>query len=365
MQDGLDFANASGPLGPAPLSHRHLSEIAWRGLAALLVAIAVLGCSKASSAPLGGGDAEGYEKLELRYEGGTGVSFPELAEDLGFLAPLRLSFVGSSISGPHNIQSVVTGDTDFGGAFNGAVIKLFAARAPIKAVIGYYGVDKETWSGFYVLDDSPIKSPRDLIGKKISVNTLGAHSEFILKEYLLRNGLSRDEVNQVTLVVIPPVNGELALRQKQVDVATLGGILRDKAMERGGLHPLFTDHDLFGAFTAGSYVLTKEFIRDNPRTARKFVEAVAKAIDWAQTTPRGEVIARFEKIVAGRGRNEEASVLKYWRSTGVAGKGGLIAETEFQVWIDWLVRDGELKQGQVQLSELYTNEFNPFWKGGP
>ncbi|WP_437662267.1 hypothetical protein [Sorangium sp. So ce1182] len=151
MQDGLDFANASGPLGPAPLSHRHLSEIAWRGLAALLVAVAVLGCSKASSAPLGGGDAEGYEKLELRYEGGTGVSFPELAEDLGFLAPLRLSFVGSSISGPHNIQSVVTGDTDFGGAFNGAVIKLFAARAPIKAVIGYYGVDEETWSGFYVL----------------------------------------------------------------------------------------------------------------------------------------------------------------------------------------------------------------------
>jgi hypothetical protein len=35
------------------------------------------------------------------------------------------------------------------------------------------------------------------------------------------------------------------------------------------------------------------------------------------------------------------------------------------VWIDWLVRDGELKQGQVPLSELYTNEFNPFWKGGP
>ncbi|WP_437662265.1 hypothetical protein [Sorangium sp. So ce1182] len=58
-------------------------------------------------------------------------------------------------------------------------------------------------------------------------------------------------------------------------------------------------------------------------------------------------------------------MLKHWRSTGVAGKGGLIAESELQVWIDWLVRDGELKRGQVQLSELYTNEFNPFWKGGP
>ncbi|WP_437669019.1 ABC transporter substrate-binding protein [Sorangium sp. So ce131] len=339
-------------------------ELAWRSLAALLVALVVAGCSKGSS-PAAGDGAEGYEKLELRYEGGVGVSFPELAEDLGFLAPLKLNFVGSSISGPHNIQSVVTGDTDFGGAFNGAVIKLFAARAPIQAVIGYYGVDRETWSGFYVLDDSPIKSPRDLIGKKISVNTLGAHSEFILKEYLLRNGLSREEVSQVTLVVIPPINSELALRQKQVDVATLGGILRDKAIERGGVHPLFTDYDLFGAFTAGSYVLTKEFIRDNPRSARKFVEAVAKAIDWAQRTPRQEVIARFEKIVAQRGRNEDTSILKYWRSTGVAGRGGLISDSEFQVWIDWLVRDGELKPGQVQLGELYTNEFNPFWKADP
>ncbi|HTN89962.1 MAG TPA: hypothetical protein VL242_40080 [Sorangium sp.] len=75
MQDGLDFANASGPLGPVPLSHRHPSEIAWRGLAALLAAAALMiGCSKASSAPLGGGDAEGHEELELRYEGAVPLS---------------------------------------------------------------------------------------------------------------------------------------------------------------------------------------------------------------------------------------------------------------------------------------------------
>ncbi|WP_437963578.1 hypothetical protein WMF04_28065 [Sorangium sp. So ce260] len=83
----------------------------------------MIGCSKAHSAPAGGGDGEGYEKLELRYEAGTGVSFPELAEDLGFLAPIKLSFVGSSISGPHNIQSVVTETRTLEGASRRSLVR--------------------------------------------------------------------------------------------------------------------------------------------------------------------------------------------------------------------------------------------------
>ena len=58
------------------------------------------------------------------------------------------------------------------------------ANAPIVAVVGYYGVDDKRWSGFFVLDQSPIKTARDLLDKKIAMNTLGAHSEFMVKEFL-------------------------------------------------------------------------------------------------------------------------------------------------------------------------------------
>ena len=136
-----------------------------------------------------------------------------------------------------------------------------------------------------------------LIGKKIAVNTLGAHHEFVIKEYLHRAGLTAEEIKQVTLVVVPPVTTEQTLRAEQIDVAALGGVLRDKALERGGIHPLFKDMDLFGNFSAGSYVLTDKFIKANPNASRKFVEATAKAIEWARTTPRDEVVARFEKII--------------------------------------------------------------------
>ncbi|MED4014252.1 ABC transporter substrate-binding protein [Priestia aryabhattai] len=327
----------------------------------IITAAAVLsGCGKQTSNAASSGK---YETLELRYQGAVNsVTYPELAQDLGYLDPIKLKWIGNTTSGPQDIQSTVTGDVDFGSAFNGAIVKLMAAGAPIKSVIGSYGVDKETWSGFFVLDNSPIKSARDLIGKKVGMNTLGAHHEFMLKEYLRRNGLTEKEINQVTLVAIPPVNSEQSLRQKQIDVAVLGGILRDKALERGGIHALFSDYDLFGKFTAGSYVMTDKFLKENPNTAKKFVEGTAKAIEWARTTPREEVIARYEKIINERGRNEDDSTIKYWKSTGIAGKGGVISNKEFSVWENWLVEDGELKKGQLKANELYTNKFNPFHK---
>ena len=310
------------------------------------------------------GHAEPLEKTEIHYQGWAGqVTFPELAEDLGYLAPLKLKWVGNTISGPQDIQTVVTGDTDIGGAFYGAIIKLAAARAPIKAVVGYYGSDADTYYGYYVKEDSPIKTARDLIGKKVAVNTLGAHLEFVLREYLSRGGLSATDAKQVTLVAVPPVTGEQALRQGQVEVTTLSGVLRDKALERGGIRKLFADTDLFGNFTGGAYVLRDKFIKDNPEASRKLVEGISRAIEWAQTTPPAEVRARFEKIIAERKRNEDASSIKYWKSTGVPTKGGQISDDQLQIWIDWLVKDGLLRPDQLKPSDLYTNAFNYYRPG--
>jgi ABC-type nitrate/sulfonate/bicarbonate transport system substrate-binding protein len=346
--------------GKKTMSDRY--SLRWALLLGLAL-IALYGCRRDEASGQTAGSAE-FERLALRYQGFAGqVTYPELAEDLGYLAPIKLDYVGNTISGPQDIQTVVTRDIDFGGAFNGAVIKLMAAKAPITSVIGYYGVDENTWSGYYVLEDSSIHGARDLIGKKVSVNTIGAHQEFVLREYLTRAGLSKDEIAQVTLVVVPPVSGEQALRQRQVDMSALTSILRDKALERGHIRSVFSDYELYGSFTAGSIVLTKDFLRNNPKTSRRLVEATARAIEWARATPREAVIARMEAIIGKRGRSEDASAIKYWRSTGIAGQGGLIADREFQVWIDWLVKDGELQPGAVTPANLYTNELNPFLKG--
>ncbi|WP_412076434.1 ABC transporter substrate-binding protein [Streptomyces xanthophaeus] len=337
---------------PRPTSRRQF-------LALLGISAAAVSCGTATAT---GGS--GKQITSLKYQGAVGaVTLPELAADLGYLGDVTLDWVGNTISGPQDIQSAATGQTHFGSAFNGAVIKLASTKAPIKAVVASYGSDQHSYGGYYVLEDSPIRSARDLIGKKVGMNTLGAHYQALLDIYLSRGGLSKAEADKVEPLVVPPVNTEQSLRQRTIEVGVLTGVLRDKALAAGGIRPLFTDVELLGPFSAGTYIMTERFIKQNPDTVRTFATGVAKAIEWSRTTPREEVIARMTEIVKKRGRNEDTSTLQYWHSYGIAEAGGRISDKEFQLWLDWLGERGDIKPGQLKARDLYTNEFNGYGKG--
>jgi len=324
----------------------------------------LVGCSSKDDGGDTAKDGTKKEDTVLQYQSTPGaVNFPELAADLGYLGDLKLDKVSNMVGGPESIQLTATGETDFGTAFNGAIIKSYAKKVKIKSVVGSYGSDENTYFGAFALEGSSIKSPKDFIGKKIGVNTLGAHAEFVIKDYLRQGGLSEKEINEILLVTVPPANAEQALRNKQIDIVLLSGIAKDFALERGGLVELFNDTEVFGSkFTAGDFFFTQKFIEQNPETVKQFTEGVAKAIEWARKTPKEEVIARYEKIVSAREGNEPLKNLRFWKSTGIAKEGGVITDEEYQVWIDWLVRNGELKEGQIKAEDLYTNEFNSYAK---
>lgn len=301
------------------------------------------------------------EKLELRYQGWSGrVLYPELAEDLGYLAPVKLKWVGNTISGPQDIQATVTGDLDFGGAFNGSILKLAAAHAPIKAVIGYIGTDDQTSGGILTLNGSPIQSAKDLVGRKIGVNTPGAYQEYFTTVYLQKAGVSAEDIKKVIFVPAPPVNLAQLLRAKQLDAIVLEDILKEKLLAEGDARLLVTDHGLLGPIDYASYILTDRFIAQYPGTTGKFVEATARAIAWAQSTPRDQVIARLEKILHERNRNEDKTAVRYWKSSSVGGKGGVIRPEEFESYLAWYEANGQLKPGQIRAADVYTNRFNPF-----
>ena len=327
-------------------------------LTACLAGSILTGCTSKSESTSTG------EDQVLQYQSQTGaVSFPELAEDLGYLGDLELEKVSNYVGGPESIQLTATGETDFGYAFNGASIKSYSKNVKIKSVVGAYGSDENTYIGAFVLEGSSIKSAKDFIDKKVGVNILGAHLEAVTKDYLRKGGLTEDEIKKVTFVTIPSANAEQALRNEQIDIILLQSLAKDLALERGGIKEVFNDIEVFGSeFTAGDFFFTEKYIDENPTTVKQFTEGVAKAIEWARTTPQEEVIERFEQIVTAREGNEPTGNLKFWKSTGIASEGGLITDDEFQIWIDWLVANGELEEGQIKPEELYTNEFNPYEK---
>lgn len=331
-----------------------------RGLSAALAALAALALSACGTSHAGTGDAS---TTVLRYQGSVGqVGYPELAADLGYFEHVTLDWVGDVTGGPASIQAVATGETEFGSAFNGAIIKLRDSGARITSVLSSYGSDDETFSGFFVLEDSPIHTARDLIGKKVAINTLGAQHEAVTRSWLKHEGLTPDEIAQVELTVVPPVNSEQVLREGQVDVANLSFVLKEKALERGGLRQLFSETDLFGTFSYGTYVLRDDFIADNPEATKDFVQGTARAIRWAQTTPVETVRERFTTIIENRGRNETTDLIPHYRSTGIAGAGGVTTDEEISTWIDWLVADGQITPG-ITPADVYTNEFNPYANG--
>jgi ABC-type nitrate/sulfonate/bicarbonate transport system substrate-binding protein len=302
-------------------------------------------------------------KTELRYlTSPASVQFPELAADLGYFSKVTLKSVGETTSGPQSIQATATNDSDFGLAFNGAIVKLAGTESPITAVVDSYGADAQTFNGFYVLDGRSIRDARDLIGKKVGVNTLGAHSEFVIREWLAREGLSKDEIASVQLLVVPPINTESALREGQIDVGAFSGIFQERALQKGGLRVLFTDN-IFGDFSYGSYVLRNAFIKRNPEAVKDFVQGTARAIRWAQVTPRADVVAKYKDIIGKRGRGEDPALADYWESSSIPTPGGVIKEEEIQLWIDWLVRNGGLKEGQISATDIFTNDDNPYANG--
>lgn len=302
--------------------------------------------------------ADGLESLEFKYLGSPGVVTPlELAEDLGYLAPIKLSYQGVSTGGPQGIQSALSGDSDISSpSFAGSAVKMVASGVPGTVVIASYGTFDDPFAGYYVQENSPIHSARDLIGKKIGTNILGAQVEYMLKAYLKQGGLTQEEINQVTLVVLPPGSSEQALRSGHVDLAPLGG----PAIERGGVRRLYRDYEIVGNLTTGTYVMANRYITEHPNTTRKVVTGIAKAIEWSRQRNRDEVIARFEQILEKRKRPENNAMLKYWTNWGIPSQGGQFQNHDFKIWVDNLIAEGQLKSNQIDYKKIYTNQYNEY-----
>jgi ABC-type nitrate/sulfonate/bicarbonate transport system substrate-binding protein len=334
-------------------------------LIALATALASCGGGGSDATAKGGGDSSGGgdEPTQIRYQYFPGFISPvEVAEKLGYLGKLELKSVGAVTGGPESIQAVATGQSDIGGAFPSAIIHLIAAGGKVKAVIGQFGADSKAYSGLYVPEGSSIHTAKDLIGKKIGVNTLGANSEAVIHEWLKKEGLSQEEIKEVDLVVIPPVNMEEALDQGQLDGAMLTGAVREKAERDGGVRRIFKDVEFLGSYDNTCTVLSDSFIEDHPVATKELVSGLAKAVHYMQTEPAAKVVKLGEEIAGELGRSEDDEVIKYWKSLGVPGEGGLILPREFPMWIKYLEEEGELEPGQVTPEEAYTNEFNPYNK---
>ncbi|MEV7430815.1 ABC transporter substrate-binding protein [Nocardioides sp. NPDC092400] len=340
---------------------------ARRRLPALL-ATALVGLVGATATACGGsaGADGGGEVTTIRYQSGAGSLDPlELADALGYLDGLTLDKVGDVQGGPESLQALATGQIDISAsAFYGATAKLVASGVPIKAVVSTYGSNDEVSASVVTLEDSGVREAEDLVGRKVAVNTLGANAEAVLDTYLQSEGLSQDQIDQVTLVPLPALNSEAALREGQVDAAYMSRGALDNAKKNGGIRVLAEDVDFVGPYNGGGFHLTERFIQQNPTTTRTLVAGVARANEYIATHSREEVLDVIGEYQTKHGREDYLEPLQIWPGTnGVATEGGVIRDQDVTIWLDWLESEGEVDTGDITPEDVFTNEFNPYADG--
>jgi ABC-type nitrate/sulfonate/bicarbonate transport system substrate-binding protein len=292
--------------------------------------------------------AEDVTLRYLSYHGG--IAAHELAAALGYFDGTGVTFegVGYAGGGPESLFALAAGSVDIGSAATSAVINSIASGNDFIAAYPTNGINDDAQSVFHVLEDSPIKSIEDIAGKTIAVNTLGAHLDYTIREALHQQGLPQNAAN---LVVVPGPQLEQVLRSKQVDIAAFGywqTTFEGAARAGGGLRKVFDDTDVLGEIAGGFTVLRRDWVEAHPDAARHFVEKSALALDYARENPEKtrEIIA---KLLEARGENPE--VAKFFAGFGVR-EGGLPVARDVQFWIDVLVREGALSEGQLAAADI-------------
>ncbi len=306
---------------------------------------------------------EASKDLKLRYiVNNLGTISPiDLALEKGFFAEQGISVetVGVAGGGAPAISAVLSGSADISGAAMPAYINAVKAGSKLKVIYGGPAVAHPKDPGVYwiVREDSNIKSAQDLVGKTIAMGARGAIWEYGTKEYLKKAGLS---IDQATVILVPPPQQEQVLRTSQADVVVLQSPFADQLLNNGGVRILTTLEDVLGEVNAGAgygSIMRQEFIDKNPELVKKTVAALVEADEWAQANPE-----EARKLVAEilKKREQNPIVATYWKAPSLRNHGQLV-DGDVEFWLDWLVQDGKLKQGEIKPSDIYTNEFNPYY----
>lgn len=194
--------------------------------------------------------------------------------------------------------AVLSGDFQIG--FSNTVSLLIAASKDLPVTIISQGVlggktEEEAWADLLVLEDGPIKQPKDLEGRTIAVNTLSNICEVTIRASLADMGVD-DSKLKFTEVPFPDMNA--ALEAERVDGACVVEpfVSQGLAGKAKGINPFYvnTAPDL----TVATYFTSKQYAEENADVVERFVTAMEQSLDYAQSNPDAvrEILGEYTQI---------------------------------------------------------------------
>lgn len=174
-----------------------------------------------------------------------------------------------------SLEYLNSGSVDFASTAGLAAVLSRANGSPVKTV---YIQSQPEWTALVVPKDSPIKSLKDLKGKKIAA-TKGTDPFLFTLQALDTVGLNKKDVQ---LVHLQHPDGKTALERKQVDAWAGLDPLMASAQVQSGAKLLYRNV----GFNSYSVLSVKEpFTQSSPEAIEAVIKAYEQARKWAKANP--------------------------------------------------------------------------------
>lgn len=251
---------------------------AIRAVTGFVAVAALAGCGAlggASSSPSGGNDKVEKAVLNVADNETIDTAGFHIALDKGYFRQEGLDVRIAVVSGSQEaIPRMINRSIDIGW---GNWISFLMARQKNTLHFKAIGETYQTRPGMTALAAMPtsgIRSPKDLAGKKIGINSFGSHAELTSRAVLEASGVDPNSVHFVT-VSLP--NALHALQTDQVDAMSLQEPNLTQAKDKLGITVVADRAEGSVAdFPNSGFAVTDDFAKQYPKTISAFQRALAK-----------------------------------------------------------------------------------------
>jgi NitT/TauT family transport system substrate-binding protein len=220
------------------------------------------------------------------------------AQDNGFFTRAGLNVDLQTISNGAAITAAVTGGTiDVGVAVPVTLANAYLRGIPVVIIAaGSMSTASIPATRLCVLENSDVKTAKDLEGKTVALNALGVGLDISLDAYLVKNGA---DYTKVKLIEVPFSEMGVALERRTVDAAVITEPSYTLISKQTRVKMLTNVSAGIGTdYVSSCWFTTREFARTHPEHVRRFVRAIYDAQRWGNThhDESGLILAKYSKM---------------------------------------------------------------------
>lgn len=262
--------------------------------------------------------------------------------------------------GSKTLQALVAGSTDISVGFYDHTIQM---QAQNKSVVAFVQLSRNSGLVMAAGNNSKFdpQDPSTIKGSKVGITAPGSSSDFFIRFYLKRHGLSDKDIS-----IIGVGSGSAAvaaLEQGKIDILVnydpaatfliekgIGRIVIDGRQDQGAI-------DIYGGIYPTSVLYAMDdYINKNPQIIQKVTDATVEALIWMHNHTANEIVDAMPKdFVSG---DKETFIKAVYNARPIFSQDGVINKTDIKVPLEVLKTfNPSVSQTNINLAKTYTDDF--------